>query len=313
MTYNELLNEWLTEKQAFKLKRRTFLGYKDIIRVHIAPILGEKQLNEINLFMLREFQSTLFSTGNCKTEQPLASNTVKNIMSIIKGSFEYARSKGLISFLVSDLNTPKHVEKPITAFSKAEQAKIEQIVLQSKKANHFGIILCLYTGLRLGELLALEWKDIDFHRSTLTINKTSSIIRNENGKYTLLVDSPKTISSVRVIPLPKTLLSQLKRIKEQSTSPYVITTRTGGRVSNRTYQTTFQRILKNAKVEYKNFHVLRHTFATRALETGMDIKTLSELLGHKSPAITMNRYVHSMLETKQKMMNVLAKQLAHIA
>ncbi len=142
------------------------------------------------------------------------------------------------------------------------------------------------------------------------MNKTSGIVREENGKYVCLVDKPKTISSIRVIPLPKTLLQALKQIKERSVSSFVISTRTGGRVSNRTYQTTFQRILKNAGVEYKNFHALRHTFATRALETGMDIKTLSELLGHKTPTITMNRYVHSMLETKQKMMHALVKNLA---
>ncbi len=309
MTYTQLLEEWMTEKQAYRLKRRTYLGYSDIIRAHITPHLGELELSELTLSVIRTYQKELYEKGNCKTEQPLASNTVKNIMSIIKNSLSYARSKGLTDLIPSDLTAPRFAEKPITAFSKSEQAKIEQEALRSKKSNHFGIILCLYTGLRLGELLALEWKDVNFKRATLTVNKTSGIIRDENGKYTFLVDKPKTLSSVRVIPLPKPILEGLKRIKAGTMSEFIISTRTGGRVSNRTYQTTFQRILKNAGVEYKSFHVLRHTFATRALEMGMDIKTLSELLGHKSPTITMNRYVHSMMETKQKMMNALAKRL----
>ena len=110
-------------------------------------------------------------------------------------------------------------------------------------------------------------------------------------------------------PWPKPILSELKRIKKKNCAEFVISTCKGGRVSNRSYQTTFKRVLKKAGVEYKNFHVLRHTFATRALECGMDIKTLSEIMGHKSPVITMNRYVHSLMETKRKAMNTLIKTL----
>ena len=131
----------------------------------------------------------------------------------------------------------------------------------------------------------------------------------EDGAYKIHVDRPKTDSSVRVIPIPKPILAELKAMRKKSRAEFVISTCRGGRVSNRSYQTSYAKILTRARVDYKNFHVLRHTFATRALECGTDIKTLSELMGHKSPVITMNRYVHSLMETKRKAMNTLAKTM----
>ncbi len=308
MNYNQLLTLWLTEEEP-RVKKRTLGGYREIIRAHVAPSLGEKQLQNLTVQDLRNFQSELLTNGNRKTGKPLAYNTVKNIMSIVKNSLTFAQNMGHVFILPAKIPAPKFAEKPITVFSVGEQSKIEQEVWRSTKRNHFGIVLCLYTGLRLGELLALEWKDVNFKTGTLTVNKTSGVVKNENGKYEIMVDKPKTASSVRVIPLSKPLLDRLKRMKASSSSAYVISTGKGKRVSNRTYQTTFARLLDRARVEYKNFHVLRHTFATRALEMGMDIKTLSELLGHKSPTVTLNRYAHSMMETKRKMLNQLAKRL----
>ena len=128
-----------------------------------------------------------------------------------------------------------------------------------------------------------------------------------NGKSELVVDIPKTRSSIRVIPLPKQLLDSLRKSKKESQSNYVITTNSNGMVIIRSYQRTFQRILTKLNIPYKNFHSLRHTFATRALELGMDVKTVSEILGHKNPVITLNRYSHSMLSYKTEMMNKLGK------
>ena len=243
------------------------------------------------------------------TGKHLANNTVKNIMSVVRNVLMYAQKTGCSSINANELEHIRFEEHPVEVFNKAEQKKIETEVMNSTKTNHFGIILCLYTGLRLGELLGLTWKDIDFDNATIRIDKTSYAVTDKDGRYKILVDKPKTQAANRVIPIPQSIIKELKAIKKKSFSPFVIATNKGTRVGNRSYQKTYERLLDRAGVSYKNFHVLRHTFATRALECGMDIKTLSEIMGHKTPVITMNRYVHSLMETKQKMMNVLAKSL----
>ncbi len=160
----------------------------------------------------------------------------------------------------------------------------------------------------MGELLALTWSDIDFDRRILHINKTVYTAKKD-GKRTVIVDEPKTKNSVRSIPLSYQLIRFLKTMKKQSKSEYVIATKYGGIVSERSYQRTFASILRRCGVPYKNFHSLRHTFATRALEYGVDVKTLSEILGHKNASVTLNRYSHSLMSYKADMMNKLGKML----
>ena len=172
----------------------------------------------------------------------------------------------------------------------------------------FGVVLCLYTGLRIGELLSLTWDDVGLQKGIITVSK-SCHDSWENGKYVKVIDTPKTDFSERIIPLPKQLLLRLREYKKSSSGNYVIC---GERVYGaqvRSYQKSFELLLKRLKLPHKGFHSLRHTFATRALECGIDIKTLSEILGHKNPTITLKRYAHSMLEHKTEMMNRLGKLL----
>ena len=161
----------------------------------------------------------------------------------------------------------------------------------------------LFRSLRIGELIALHWSDIDFAKGILTVSKSC-----HDGKDGLIIDEPKTTTSRRVIPLPKQLLPILRSVKKKSASPFVVSA-SGKPVSVRSYQRSFELLLKKLKIPHKGFHSLRHTFATRALECGMDVKTLSEILGHKNPTITLNRYAHSLMEHKTDMMNKLGKLL----
>lgn len=247
--------------------------------------------------------------GNAITGTGLSANTVNGIITVIQNSLKLACTIGESEKYIADkIKRPKTSEKEVSCFTAAEQKKIERAVLAGKRQKMFGIVLCLYTGLRIGELLALTWKDIDFIKGVLSVNKTIHDGKDENGRICSIIGVPKTQSSVRSIPLPKQLIPVLKKIKKETESEYVVSDKRRG-VSVRVYQRNFSVLLKRIGVPHKGFHALRHTFATRTLECGMDVKTLSEILGHKSATTTLNRYVHSMADYKKEMMNKLGKLL----
>ena len=168
--------------------------------------------------------------------------------------------------------------------------------------------MTLYSGIRLGELLALEWSDLDMRKCVIKVSKSCHDSWGESG-YVKVIDTPKTHTSQRIIPMPKQLVPYLKVMRRNAESKYVIPGRTDYGSGVRTYQRFFEKMLLDLGIAHKGFHSLRHTFATRALECGMDVKTLSEILGHANPTITLNRYAHSMFDHKTSMMNRVGKLL----
>lgn len=302
MKLKELLEVWLERYMKHTIKIRTYNRYKGICELHLIKDLGEYELDELKPNVLQDFLLK-------KIDDHYSTNTIKGIVSVLKQALKLAITLEFVDKeYCSNLKMPSSEEKEISVFNKKEQLVIESFCLNHKKRNYMGIVICLYTGIRLGELLALTWDDIDFNSNLLTINKTSYSSK-VNGKTQIIVDKPKTKKSNRVIPLPNQLVKLLKIIKKESNSKYVITTRNSGMVGNRSYQRTFKFILKKVNVPYRNFHSLRHTFATNAIELGMDVKTLAEILGHTNAMITLNRYSHSLLNYKIEMMNKLGKNL----
>ena len=309
MKLKEWLDIWLNKYTKFAVKLRTYERYKYIIAKHINPKLGEFDLDNLSAVKLQDYVLSELEGGNLISSKGLANNSVIGIVNVLKSALKLAKSLEICAVDNSDkIKLPMATEKPVTAFEKWEQEKLEKYCLSSNKTNYLGIVICLYTGIRLGELLPLTWNDIDFKSGIMTISKTAYRIK-QNGKPQVVIDKPKTKNSSRLIPLPKQLLEILKRARRISKSDFVLSTRTGGIVGTRAYQKTYERILKKLNIPYKNFHSLRHTFATRAIEMGMDVKTLSEILGHKNPVITLQRYTHSMLSYKTEMMNKMGKML----
>lgn len=302
MKLKELLELWLERYMKHTIKIRTYNRYKSICELHLIKDLGEYELDKLKPNVLQDFLLK-------KIDDHYSTNTIKGIVSVLKQALRLAITLEFVDKeYCSNLKMPSSEEKEISVFTKKEQQVIESFCLNHKKRNYIGIVICLYTGIRLGELLALTWDDIDFNSNLLTINKTSYSAKVD-GKTQIIVDKPKTKKSNRVIPLPNQLVKLLKIIKKESNSKYVITTRNSGIVGNRSYQRTFKFILKKVNVPYRNFHSLRHTFATNAIELGMDVKTLAEILGHTNAMITLNRYSHSLLNYKIEMMNKLGKNL----
>ena len=309
MRIKELFDLWLVKYTKLSVKVRTYNKYKDVINQRIIPEFGDYDIDKITTNMIQEFILKLLNKGNLVNDKPLSVNTIYGIISVLKQGFNLAISLDLINKNpTTSIKMPKASEKEICALTREEQKKVEEYCINNRKGNYIGIILCLYTGIRLGELLALTWNDIDFEKKILFIRKTTYKAKIA-GKNEIIVDKPKTKKSKRVIPLPDKIINLLSYIKNQSESEYVISTNKHNIVDVRSYQRTFESILSRCHVKHYNFHCLRHTFATRALELGMDIKTLSEILGHTNVAITLNRYAHSLFEYKVQEMNKISSLL----
>ena len=310
MKYNDWLNFWLENYIEPNAKMRTTESYRRIIDKRLRQELGKCEMGELTAPTIQAFVTGLITKGNVATKKGLASSTVNTIITVIQSSLKTAVLSGYIEKNVAEsVRRPKIKSKEIECFTVAEQKKMESAALCDKRTKMAGIVLCLYTGLRIGELLALTWEDVDMKSGLIAVNKACHDKIEKNGTARI-VELPKTPSSKRIIPVPKQLLPVLRQLKKTGKYETVISSPEGKPVAIRSYQRSFSLFLKKLGIAHKGFHSLRHTFATRALECGMDVKTLSEILGHKNAAITLNRYVHSLTEHKRNMMNRLGKFFA---
>lgn len=307
MTTNELMTAWLDRCERERVKPRTYSRYKGLIVQHILPELGDTQIDDLGRRQISEFLTAHQADGNLRGEA-LSATSTNLMLTVLNAAFTYACDMELLS--ANPCDRIRRVPGPpsrVEAFTREEQRRLEEAIAVSEDRRLFGIRLCLYTGLRIGELLGLEWQDVDMEKGILHIQKTVYREKNAEGEWQLFVDRPKTAASERMVPLPGYLAEDLRIYRRGARSEFVIENKKAERMSIRSYQYLFERLTEKARVRKLNFHALRHTFATRALECGMDIKTLSELMGHKNATITLNRYAHSMMDTKIAAMNKLEK------
>ncbi len=309
MNMKQLLDAWLATCRAGRLKARTYTRYTEMTNLHILPAFADCDIASVTRRQINEFLMHERMHGGAGGVG-LSNATLSLLLTVLRLAFEYACDMELIEW-----NPCERVRRPtsdvavrrVDAFTRDEQKKIERTIMARGDERLNGILICLYTGLRLGEVLGLEWSDLRENARFLAINRTVYRGRNAVGGWEFFVDTPKTQSSERVIPLPLHLTTLLREQRRHAVNKYIVLNRRGERMSTRSYQYIFEQLTIAAGVRKLNFHALRHTFATRALECGMDIKTLSEIMGHKSATITMNRYAHSMMDTKVKMMNKMTR------
>ena len=268
MKYEKWLDFWLEDYLRSAVKARTYARYAEIAENHLKPALGRYEMDRFSPLLLQRFVAYLLKNGNCRNGRGLSSSSVNAVVTVIQRSFAQACESGVIGEnAAKKIVRPKIREKAAPCFTFAEQKSIENAAMGAKP-KMFGIVLCLYTGLRVGELLALEWADVDFAQGTISVAKTCY-----DGRGGRITDAPKTESSKRVIPLPENIGTLLKAHKKKAGGAYVIS-QNGAPVSVRSYQRSFELLLKKLRLPHRGFHALRHTFATRALECGMDVKTL---------------------------------------
>ncbi len=279
MKLSEWLRIWLDMQCG--LKPTTLRVYKSYINNNINPRIGDFTLKSINSDLIQSFVNKL----------TLCPSTVKSIYTILKSSLNAADDRGLLICPRSKIKLPKRELSETKVLTKKEQQCLENSLTDN---SDIGILISLYTGLRIGEICALRWSDISFDRGMLYVNGTQT--RTSDGVF---ITSPKSKTSKRIIPIPPFLLSKLKQLPKKN--EFVIS-HNNKHYDVRTYRRHFKTVLKKSNLPDMKFHSLRHTFATRALEIGMDYKTLSEILGHSSVAITLDLYAHSLNEHKKKEM-----------
>ncbi|MBR1863697.1 MAG: site-specific integrase [Ruminococcus sp.] len=305
ITVSELFTAWLISRKN-KVKQSTYVNYKTLYDSYICDELGTKRVDSLNAFMLNRFADGLLNNGG-KNGQGLSAVTVQAIMIMLRSMLEYGELEYDLPNPAKNVSLPKTENAEITPFNSAEMMKIRCIALKGD-SYELSILLSLYTGLRIGELCALTWGDIDLVNQVIHVKKTLFRIKNPDGstpRTIVVIDTPKSKKSVRDVPIPTFMLSVLAKLKRnQSDSNYFLTC-SPSYTEPRSYSSRYKTFLKNLNIPYRKFHNLRHTFATECVKQGVDVKTLSELLGHSSVKITLDRYVHSDIELKKQQLEKL--------
>lgn len=295
-------SRWLSEMAA-TLKKSSANKYEDILRLYIFPEFGEEELSEITNQRIITFAANLLSGGGAK-KQGLSQATVAEILSTMNGIRIYAMKMDLTVAYSTECVSLKREQNDIRVFSLDEEEQLLDYLRKNLDLPALGIIVCLYTGIRVGELCAMKWDDINLTEKRMHVSRTMQRIRVDTaaGKRTeVKILEPKSSCSVRVIPLPDVVVNLLEKF--HTPGAFLLTGDNSRYVEPRTMQNRFKKMLSACGIQDANFHATRHTFATRCIELGFDIKSLSEILGHASVSITMNRYVHPTMALKTENMN----------
>ena len=315
--------DWFDKNIRIKLKTKTstYDVYEYRLKKYIVPFFKDKKLSEVTSEDIQEFVLTL---ENERTKEALAPNTICNITMLLFDFFDYCMvERNIRCNPCAKVVLPKKKRKKVETFSKRECSAILRQIEKKPQSRSRLVLVALHTGMRLGELTSLKWEYVDLPNRVIKVKTTKSRIRNKGnrnikessicsgdavGKTIVVIAEAKTEDSIRQVPISSLVLEQLKEQMIYD-SDYVFPKSDGSGYDNRSIQKYFKELTVSLGIQDKSFHTLRHTFATNALESGMDIKTLSEILGHSDVATTLNYYVHPNEEHTKKAMEVVSKYI----
>lgn len=319
------LKEWLVTYALPTVKQSTYISYEGYVRIHLEPELGSVKLTALTTEQIQRFFNKKYRGYQGK--KGLSPKTLKNMYNMFNATLEQAViNHRLIRNPLRGVRLPSVAKKEIDILSAEEQALLQKAARSSVELPAFGVIFTLSTGVRLGELIGFQWGDINMKKHSIRVRRTvgrlqkvdedGNLVAKETGKATteIVIRSPKSITSQREIPLFDELWDGLMEYRSRqsemfdafgidfNSSTHIFCMPTGKVYDPRTYEDLFKRTLKAADLPGINFHALRHTFATRALEAGMDIKVLSSILGHAQASTTLNLYAHALPDHKRDSM-----------
>ena len=305
--FKTLVNTWLNKKQPM-ITPSTFASFTLIAENHLIPYFGKRKIGSITEKDVQEYIQYLYNSGRLDNTGGLTVKTIRDVILVFRLSMEYAYKIRAIPLLNWDLiEYPKDMNaNKVISLSKDQELALIQCIYMHLNRKSAGILIALFTGVRIGELCGIQMKDISLIDKTITINKTVQRIYDKKKKTSYInVGLPKTKTSARTIPVPTLLMNIIKKFYTENPNHYFLT----GKVKPtepRTYRQFFARFLKRNELQKVKFHEIRHTFAVRAIEIPeFDIKSLSEILGHKNVSFTLNVYGSANLQQKIKCMNLL--------
>ena len=285
-------------------KESTCVKYKTILDKHIKPRLGGCFPLGMCDALIEQFANELLF------EEELAPKTVKDILVVVRSILAYTAKQFPGRFPTMIINYPKETKKEMRVLSREEQLRFSGFLLDNMDACKFGVLLALLTGIRIGELCALRWENISLKENTIRICSTMQRLKDldpgQESKTKIVFGSPKSDTSTRTIPIGETAAELCRKMKPKNPGAFVLTG-TARYMEPRTLQYRMERYTEICGLDGVHFHTLRHTFATRCVEVGFEIKSLSEILGHANTTITLDRYVHSSMELKRDNMNKLSE------
>ena len=308
VTTEQLFILWLDDKRV-QVKESTYANYHQVIHGHLIPYFQGKA-SQLTNGAVNQFIKDKLEHGRLDGKGGLSPKRVNDILIILLQAIQYGEKKGAIAIFDYDIIRPKVETAEVPVLTAEEQASLLDYVKSDLDHKKLGVMIALYTGVRLGELCAMQWSDINFNEGVLSITKTLQRIKETDqtstAKTKMVIDAPKSKKSIHKIPLPAYLLCLLKQWEQgQSTANYVLSGK-AKYVDPRVYQDNFKAYLEQAQMQEHTIHALRHTFATNAIARGFDVKNLSEILGHSSVRFTLEKYVRGSMDAKKASMEQYA-------
>ena len=302
-TYQEVALQWLEDKRLY-VKQSTYGIYCLHLEKHILPVFGSR-------YALSE--SDVQKWVNSKLEQGLSLKSVKDILLVLKMSLRYGQKKGVFPAappLEIRFPTPRSGSR-LSVLTVEQQRRLWAYLRKHPTTFNLGVALCLHTGLRIGELCALTWADLDLNEGLVRVHKTLQrlyVVEPQHRGSCLVLDSPKTAESNRVVPISHEILTLLRRANPDNLQGFLLTGN-GTPMEPRSCRRRFKRLLEQLNLPPIRFHGLRHSFATRCIESACDVKTVSALLGHANIGTTLNYYVHPDLIQKKKAVEQMSRYI----
>lgn len=301
--FSEIVALWKEDKKQY-VKRSTFAVYSLLIENHILPVFGEMVLVEeqdVQTFVLR------------KLNEGLSHKTIKDILIVLRMILRFGVKNHMTEYRQIDIKFPTERDKhSIDILSRSHQKQIMEYIQAHFTFKNLGIYICLSAGIRIGEICALTWDDLDVENGIIHVRKTIQriYIVEKSRKHTeVILDTPKTKNSIREIPMTKDLLKMVRPVKKVVNGNFYVLTNEPQPTEPRTYRNYYKRLMLSLGLPSMKFHGLRHSFATRCIEGKCDYKTVSVLLGHSNISTTLNLYVHPNMEQKKRCIDRMFRTL----